>query len=70
MWLLIAIAAMCALAAAPAEAAFPGANGKIAFSTAQLEVPCTMRAELDGTGLTRLTESAGIAPAGLVSEWP
>ena len=35
--LLIAIAALCALGAAPAQAAFPGANGKIAFQSPYLD---------------------------------
>lgn len=57
----IAILTICALAASPAQAAFPGQNGKIAFSTAQLEGNHEIYVvEPDGSGLTRLTESAGI----------
>jgi Tol biopolymer transport system component len=58
----IAAMALCALAAGPAQAAFPGQNGKIAFDSSYLdEVWGEIYAiDPDGTGRVRLTASEGI----------
>jgi len=54
--------AFCAIGASPAQAAFPGANGKIAFDSSYIdEVWGEIYAiEPDGTGRVRLTESEGV----------
>jgi TolB protein len=60
--LLIAIAALCALGAAPAQAAFPGANGKIAFESPYLDDQYgdIYAIQPNGTARVRLTASAGL----------
>ncbi len=54
-----ALLVSCCLAVAPAQAAFPGANGKVAFErfdrTATCELYEIWLANADGTGRTRLT---------------
>src|SRR4051812_24058244 len=58
--LVAALAACAALlgSASPARATFPGANGKIAFSTDQSADPQVFTVNPDGSGETQLTFSA------------
>jgi TolB protein len=57
---LTAVLFIAALAAAarPAQATFPGANGKIAFSTDQGDNPQVFAVNPDGSGETQLTQSS------------
>ncbi len=58
-FVLAAAAVVLVVAARPAQAAFPGTNGKIAFSSNRDGNPEIYMMNSDGTGQTRLTTSAG-----------
>ena len=63
----LVVAALCVLAAVPAaHAAFPGANGKIAFTSTRDGNDEIYTMNADGTGQTRITNNAAsdAAPPG------